>query len=160
MKKRPYAKLAMSAVLALVIALGWYGWWGRDKVWTLDSIAGVSLEFAYTPAALAKGLMFREHLPTGHGMLFVFDDEKPRTFYMKNCFIDLDIIFMGSDGRIVNITTMKAPVPGEELIYYPSNAPARYALEVPAGRCEELGVRVGERIDIPPEVTSVNPIGR
>lgn len=116
-----------------------------------------TVELAYTNEARSQGLMFREHLPADRGMLFLFDRDAERSFYMKNCLIDLDIIFFRSDGLIVNITTMKTPTPGEELVYYPSGAPVRYALELPAGTCARLNLSRNDRIDLPDILGRINP---
>ena len=70
-----------------------------------------TVELALTDPARARGLMFRKELPAHTGMLFVFDRPAPRSFYMKNCLIDLDIIFIAADGSIARIYTMKTPVP-------------------------------------------------
>ncbi len=105
----------------------------------------------------ARGLMFvtRERmapLPDGteRGMLFVFDHERHLSFWMKNVMIPLDIAYADADGIIVAIHTM-APLddrPGQ----YLSDAPALYAIEVNANLFETLGVKPGDRVDIPTSV--------
>jgi uncharacterized membrane protein (UPF0127 family) len=116
-----------------------------------------TVELAYTPGSRAQGLMYRKNLPADRGMLFIFDRDAPRSFYMKNCLIDLDIIFFRSDGLIVNIHTMKAPTPGEKLVYYLSGAPVKYALELPAGTATRLNISRGERIDLPSDLARIKP---
>ena len=116
-----------------------------------------AVELAHTRQARAQGLMYRQDLPAHHGMLFIFVEDKPRSFYMKNCLIDLDIIFFQGDGLIVNITTMKVPVPGESLPLYPSGAPVRYALELRGGTCARLGLALGDRIQAPEVVRRIKP---
>lgn len=102
-------------------------------------------EIADEPEAQSRGLMYRTELPAGEGMLFVFPDEAPRGFWMKNTLIPLDILFFDASGAWVSGTTMtpceEDPCPG-----YPSNGGAKYALEIPAGFITEQGVGVGWKL--------------
>ena len=66
-----------------------------------------TVELAYKRPSRARGLMFRRHLASNAGMLFIFDKVQIQSFYMKNCLIDLDILFIKPDGEISNIATMK-----------------------------------------------------
>ena len=105
------------------------------------------LEIAATPAERARGLMNRERLAQNSGMLFVFSQESPLNFWMKNTLIPLDILYMDSAGVVVDIQTM-IPQPGvsdSELREYPSAAPAQYALEINAGLAGSLGFAVGDQ---------------
>ena len=105
------------------------------------------LEIAVTPAERARGLMHRESLAENAGMLFVFSAERTLNFWMKNTLIPLDILYMDSDGIVVDIQMMhpQPGVPDSELRNYPSAAPAQYALEINAGLAESLGFEVGNR---------------
>ena len=107
---------------------------------------------ARTPRELTLGLMHVESselapTPDGaiRGMLFVFDDERPRSFWMKDTPTALDIAFMRADGTIVKIHTM-APF---DTSTYPSVEPAQYALEVLAGTFDDLGIVEGDRATLP-----------
>ena len=111
-----------------------------------------TVELACTRSSRQRGLMFREELPANSGMLFVFDQPRPRSFYMKNCLIDLDVVFITGDGAIVKAITMRAPRPGEPLKYYSSGLPAKYALELPAGTARRLGLALGQKIELPRRV--------
>lgn len=111
-----------------------------------------NLEIAVTDAAIERGLMFREELADDGGMIFVFRDQKPRSFWMKNCKIDLDIVFFDATGRIVNIQTMRhprTPEENEDPPSYWSGAPARFAIEINAGMADKLGLRVEDKPDLP-----------
>lgn len=101
------------------------------------------VEVAERPADLATGLMFRESLPKDRGMLFVFPSPAPRTFWMKNTYIPLDIAFLDEEGRILNILQM--PPLSEE--HFRSRGPARYAVEMNAGWFSRHGIRSGDRIE-------------
>lgn len=109
------------------------------------TIAGhrFSLELATTPAAQEHGLMERTSMPADHGMLFVFADAQPRTFWMKNTLIPLDILFFDAEDRLVAIQADAQPCKADPCSLYPSNVPARYVLELNAGTATKLGLRKG-----------------
>jgi uncharacterized membrane protein (UPF0127 family) len=92
------------------------------------------------------------NLPDGthRGMLFVFEDERYRSFWMKDTIIPLDIAYMSSEG-IVTATHTMTPLDTRPN-RYPSLRPARFALEVNANLFTELGLRKGDRIEIPQSV--------
>jgi uncharacterized membrane protein (UPF0127 family) len=78
-------------------------------------------------------------------MLFVFDREEPRSFWMRNTLIPLSIAYIASDGRIADIQDMQ---PLDETSH-PSAEPAQYALEVNQGFFAERGIEVGNEVEIP-----------
>jgi YVTN family beta-propeller protein len=92
-----------------------------------------------------RGLMFRKHLPGNAGMLFAYYDEKPRTFWMKNTLIPLDMIFVNGSSKIIEIKENVPPCAQDECPTYPSKEPAQYVLEVNAGFVQEKGITVGDR---------------
>ena len=107
---------------------------------------------AQTQDEITKGLMqvdSAELAPTKsgaeRGMLFVFEDDRPRGFWMFNTPTALDIAYIRSDGTIVKIWTMR-PL---DTSTYPSIEPARYALEVRAGCFKELGIFEGDKVILP-----------
>ena len=69
----------------------------------------LSIELALTPAQQAKGLMFRTEMADNQGMLFVFQNEGPRSFWMKNTFIPLDMIFIKRNGEVLSIHENSIP---------------------------------------------------
>lgn len=108
------------------------------------------LELAVTDDQIRTGMMGRESLADDEGMLFVFPDAEVRHFWMKNCLIPLDVVFLDDDGRIVSITTMPAPDPDDRTFpRYSSRWPAQFAIELAAGRADELGLREGDPIGLP-----------
>jgi uncharacterized membrane protein (UPF0127 family) len=109
------------------------------------------IEVARTPAQQEKGLMERDTLPEDHGMIFVFDEAKVVGFWMKNTRFPLDIIFLDSSGRIVSIHQMKEYDTRDQTS---SDYPARYAIELNKGAASLAGLKVGDRITIPPEAVS------
>lgn len=103
------------------------------------------LEIADTPTERARGLMERPDLPEDDAMLFVFEGERSRSFWMKNTLILLDILFLDAQEQVVDIQTMHTQigVPNSELISYTSAQPAQYAVEINAGLAAKLGITVG-----------------
>ncbi len=108
----------------------------------------VRVEVADTPPERERGLMNRTTLAQDAGMLFIFDQERPRSFFMKNTLIPLSIAYIDAEGHIVDIQDMQ---PLDETPH-PSAKPARYALEVNQGFFEERGVMVGDMVDFGPFV--------
>jgi uncharacterized membrane protein (UPF0127 family) len=91
----------------------------------------------------SRGLMFRESLADDHGMLFDLPNVERASFWMRNTIISLDIIFIGPDGRILNIADHTTPYSEAPI---PSAGLTRGVLEIRAGRAEELGIRPGDRV--------------
>lgn len=87
-----------------------------------------------------RGLMHCPHLPTGHGMLFVYPEARPRFFWMKDTPLTLAIIFIADDGRIIAI---EKGTPGS-LIRIPSPGPVRYVLEI--NPSDARGLRRGDQL--------------
>jgi YVTN family beta-propeller protein len=109
-------------------------------------IARVFVEVPDDPEESMRGLMFRIHLPWNAGMLFPYSNEEPRTFWMKNTLIPLDMIFVDSSSKIVEIKENVPPCEQDQCPTYPSKEPAQYVLEVNAGFVQEKGVKVGDRL--------------
>ncbi len=109
------------------------------KAWVIFGSDTVDAEVARTPDERAKGLMYREKVPAGTGMLFVFDQEAPQSFWMANTYVALDIAFMDASYTVVDIQQME-PLTTDS---HQSGAPALFALEVPKGWFAAHGVHVG-----------------
>jgi len=121
--------------------------------------ASARVEVAATQEARERGLMFRDPLPPDQGMLFVYPDDRPLGFWMKNCRIPLSAAFMDRDGRVLNIEEM-APGDGvkdDALPRYHSLGDARFVLEMEAGWFARKGVRPGDRADLGPALEGVTP---
>jgi uncharacterized membrane protein (UPF0127 family) len=113
----------------------------KDK--TSDTLVLIAIEVASDEVEITQGLMWRHSMSERNGMLFVFEQETPLSFWMKNTYIPLDIIFVNRTGAIVAIDHDAVPL-SEMLI--PSGKPARYAVEVNAGFCVRYGISTGDRI--------------
>jgi uncharacterized membrane protein (UPF0127 family) len=79
-------------------------------------------------------------------MLFAYDDEETRRFWMKNTLIPLDMVFFDSSSKIIDIKENVPPCKQEECPTYPSREPAQYVLEVNAGFVQEKGIKLGDRL--------------
>lgn len=107
----------------------------------------IPLELALTPEEKAKGLMHREYLAENTGMLFVFEDEGRPGFWMKNTLIPLDMIFINSNNKVVDIMTAE-PCEKEPCEKYLSEQQAKYVLEVNKGFAEKHNIQIGEEIKL------------
>ena len=105
--------------------------------------AAFEVEVADTPSKREMGLMYRRELAADHGMLFIFPDESVLTFWMKNTPIPLDMIFIGSDLKIVGIVREAVPF---TLSARSVGLPSRYVLEINGGAAQKRGIEVGDKI--------------
>jgi uncharacterized membrane protein (UPF0127 family) len=105
----------------------------------------VDAEVAATRDARTRGLMWRRSLADGAGMLFIFPQEEPLNFWMKNTLIPLDMIFLAADRTIVGVVERATPL---TLTPRGPDADARYVLEVPAGWVARVGLRRGLKVRI------------
>jgi uncharacterized membrane protein (UPF0127 family) len=103
----------------------------------------VTAEVASTVATRAVGLMRRFSLRPDHGMLFVFNEPQPLSFWMKDTYIPLSIAFIAADGRILNIEDM---APQTESLHN-SRGAAMFALEMKKGWFAQLAITAGDRVD-------------
>jgi uncharacterized membrane protein (UPF0127 family) len=114
-----------------------------------------SVEIADDDAERARGLMFRDRLEDGHGMLFIHEREEPRAYWMKNTRIPLDILYF-DDAR--TLVSQRRDVPpctlGDRCPPYASDSPARYVLELNAGEAARLQLREGATITFGPGIAA------
>ncbi|MBN1915517.1 DUF192 domain-containing protein [Candidatus Dojkabacteria bacterium] len=110
---------------------------GEDQITIKVEIADSSKEWT-------NGLMNRNYLPSDHGMLFVFPDENIRSFWMKDTYIPLDIIYINSEKEIIDIYESVEPLNEEKS--YTSKSGAKYVLEVNGGFVKKNDIREGMRI--------------
>ena len=110
-----------------------------------DSVLKIlDLEIAETEYETQTGLMYRHSMKDNQAMLFIFKEEKPRSFYMKNTEFPLDIIYINSKKKIVSIQKNAKPFDNTSL---PSNAPVLYVLEVKGGLSDTWGLDIGDYIE-------------
>jgi len=111
-----------------------------------ETVAQFDIEIARTEAQRSAGLMHRVDLPESSGMLFVFDGEAQRFFWMQNTPTPLDIIYADAKGVVVHIARDTTPFSTTPI---PSRAPAQYAFEIHAGFSQKLGINVGQTLKHP-----------
>lgn len=102
------------------------------------------VEIAASPQEQQQGLMFRRSMGADKGMIFPFAQVRMASFWMRNTVIPLDIIFIGPDGRIVNIAENATPYSDDRLR---SIAPVAAVLELNGGRSAELGIAAGDLVE-------------
>ena len=111
---------------------------------TIDTASGVHrfrVEVMRTEPERERGLMYRKTMARDHGMLFEYQSEQPVTFWMHNTYLPLDLIFIGKDGRVVNVARDAKPM-DDSLI--PSSGPALGVLELDAGTAKTIGLKAGD----------------
>lgn len=108
--------------------------------------ATITVELARTELERERGLMFRKTLADGTGMLFIFDSDQRLSFWMKNTSLPLSLAYISSDGLIRQFVDLEP----QSLEALQSERSVRYALEVPRGWFERAGVKVGDRVELPP----------
>jgi uncharacterized membrane protein (UPF0127 family) len=101
------------------------------------------VEMAVDPREQSIGLMFRPRVPADGGMLFDWGRPRVSQMWMRNTIASLDMIFIGQDGRIRTIAERTIP---QSLAVIDSKVPVRATLEVAAGTCQRLDIRVGDRV--------------
>lgn len=103
----------------------------------------IDIEIADDDDKRMTGLMFRDKLAENQGMLFIFPEEDPQSFWMKNTVLPLDIIFVNAKQEIVKIHKNTTPYSEQS---YASGKPAQYVVEVNAGYCEKNNIKEGDKI--------------
>jgi len=106
------------------------------------------VELAKTNAEKEKGLMSRTQLGKNNGMLFIFDKEDVYPFWMKDTLIPLDIIWIDSNYRVVFIGQNTQPCKTFICPLINPLVKAKYVLEINAGLCEELGLKIGDKFKL------------
>jgi len=110
-----------------------------------DTLQKLDIELAETPYEQQTGLMYRKSMETNQGMLFVYSKESIHSFYMKNTYIPLDLIFFGKDSTIVSFQENAIPLDETSL---PSKVPAQFILEVNAGKVKQWNLTEGDKMII------------
>lgn len=141
-----------AAALGLLALLGAADGTARaDGLEKLEVVTGTGahafrVEVASDDASRERGLMNRRFLPADHGMLFEFQETAPVSFWMKNTYIPLDMIFISRAGVVTNVVANAEPL-SERII--PSGPPCAAVLELNGGVAASIGVKVGDAVRHP-----------
>jgi len=112
--------------------------WGNENCF--------KVKLAMTEAQREKGLMSVDSLDEGEGMLFIFEKEAIYPFWMKNTLIPLDIIWIDSSSEVVFISQNVEPCKNLICPSVIPSAGAKYVLEINAGLCEKIGIKIGDKL--------------
>lgn len=113
------------------------------KITSDSTKINLDIEIADTEYDRQTGLMYRSSMKNSQGMLFVFENERARSFYMKNTKIPLDLIYINENKKIVSFQKNAQPFNETSL---PSNAPAKYVLEINAGLSDIWNLNIGDSL--------------
>ena len=105
--------------------------------------AELLIEIAEDDYSRSKGLMLRRDLAENQGMLFIFNREEPRVFWMKNTPLSLDMIFVNAQRKIIRIHKYTTPFSTQT---YPSERPAQFVVETVAGFTDRYEIEIGDRV--------------
>ena len=108
-----------------------------------DTIQHLDIEIADNDYQRETGLMYRQDMQDDRGMLFIFEDEQPRWFYMKNTDISLDLIFLNAQNKIISISKNAQP---RSMATIASEGPAQYVLEINAGLADQWNLQPGDSL--------------
>jgi len=145
--------MSLFRALFVLVLLALSGCASADGDWVELAGHRYQVELAQDDATRARGLMFRDQMDADHGMLFIHDREEPQAYWMKNTKIALDILYFDSRRKLV---AQQRDVPpcsaGNACPPYPSNAPARYVLELNAGQAAQLKLQDGAELRFGPGI--------
>ena len=113
------------------------------KAGTDSLLTKIDIEFAETEYETQTGLMYRSGMEDNQGMLFIFEDSRMHSFYMKNTEFALDILFINEQLKLVSFKDNAQPLDETGI---PSRFPVRYVLEVNAGLREKWGLATGDSL--------------
>lgn len=121
----------------------------KDGVLTfLDSTGNtktkIDIQIANTDFDRQLGLMFRKSMSENQGMLFIFPQESVQSFWMRNTYISLDMIFVNADKKIITIHRNTKILSDKS---YQSTGPAKYVIEVDAGFSDKFSIKVGDKVN-------------
>lgn len=157
LKRRLNKSLALGVILFLSFPLSSC----KTSPYVVLKGQNYKVEIADDYKSREKGLMHRESLPKDSGMLFVFDDQRPRSFWMQNTLIPLDILYFDKNLKLVSVQKNVPPctlpdqataaikgIPYTRCPSYPSKGPAQYVLELNAGTSDEIGLKPRDTLQL------------
>lgn len=138
-------------ILALLVAAATPAPSGLPVVVVAAPQASLRLEVARTEPQREHGLMDRTSLPAHTGMLFVFEQDGPLTFWMKDTLVPLDMVFVAANGTVRSVATAVQPAPKSAADATIPLEPGvgKYVIELPSGEAARDGIKPGVRLTIP-----------
>jgi uncharacterized membrane protein (UPF0127 family) len=151
---RGLALLTPSRLVFIVALFVWTACGSSPRADSLEPLTVVTdsgahdfvVEIAKDEMSRERGLMFRRFMAGDHGMLFEFESEDPQSFWMKNTYIPLDIIFIDRSGRVIRVAANAEPL-SERTI--PSGGPCIAVLELNGGVAADIGLKIGDQVKHP-----------
>jgi len=111
---------------------------------TGQAIKKIDIQIADTDFDRQLGLMFRKSMSENQGMLFIFPQESIQSFWMRNTYISLDMIFLNADKKIITIHKNTKTLSDQS---YRSTGPAKYVIEVDSGFSDKFNIKVGDKVN-------------
>jgi len=109
-----------------------------------DTLKHLEIETAVSSYEQQTGLMYRKSMRENRGMLFIYEEERPRpNFYMKNTYIALDLVYIDTKNKVVDIQRDAKPLDESSIL---SQAPAKYVLEINAGKAQNWQLNEGDSV--------------
>jgi uncharacterized membrane protein (UPF0127 family) len=127
-----------------------------DATVTMPSGNTYRVEIAADQDSRAQGLMYRESLQDGRGMLFLFPRPSVEAFWMKNCNFPIDIVWMNSDRKVIFVSAHTPPCREDPCPTYGPKEKSLYVLEIPDGAAAKEKAAVGSVLtfaNVPPSPT-------
>jgi len=143
---RHIGAVVIALVLVLFMVHNTLGY-SIDSV-SFDNGVRVNVELAETPMAQSRGLMEHENLDDSAGMLFIFSTEEEHSFWMKNMSFPIDIIWIDSNFKVVDITKNTPACIEDPCPSYVPKKPSKYVLEVSAGFSDKYAIDVGNGLTL------------
>ncbi|MGI9013480.1 MAG: DUF192 domain-containing protein [Phycisphaerales bacterium] len=155
---RIIAILLIAVVIVVMAVMQNAGSGGSSETATV-TIAGetFTLDIAADTESIARGLMGVTHIEPDGGMIFVFAQNRFPRFWMKNCLMDIDLLYLDSQTKVVGMHRMTKEPPRadneseaayeERLPRYESDVAVRFAIELRAGSLDRLGITIGDRVE-------------
>jgi len=144
MKKKFLLIVFLSVIFFLILKMILFSFHSKNQSKVCFKNNCFTVELAKTTQERALGLMFRKELDPDKGMLFIFENEGQYRFWMKNTFINLDIIWINKDKEVVSISKNIQPCKSDPCPVVSSDKKARYVLELNGGTADKIGLNVGD----------------
>lgn len=143
---------AIAVIFIIGINVVFLSWEDQDPRVALMTESGrqfISVEVARSADEKRDGLMFREFLDEDSGMFFVYQNSQRLSFWMKNTYIPLDMIFIGRDLKVKRIEDSAPPCKTQvNCPIYSSKEPVKYVLEVAGGVSKKIGLKEGDSVEL------------